>query len=188
MMMRRNLLLIVIVILGLMATLGLQGCGLIGGDDEEAAEGETAEGAEPGVEGEMPAEPGMEGEMPAEPGMEGEMPAEPGMGGPPPGEGAPVDGAAAPAGADASQLVAEGMAAKHDGDYVTAREKFEAAVAADSQNADARWGLAWVYAEMADAGDQAMRQEAIDEFEAFLELGGTQEQVAEATDALDRLR
>jgi hypothetical protein len=183
MMMRRNLLLIVIVILGLVVTLGLQGCGLLGGGDEDAAEGETADDAaagEAGMEDEMAGEPGMEGEMMGEPGME-----EPGMGGPPMDEEA-AEGA--PTGADAGDLVSEGMAAKHDGDYVSAREKFEAAVAADSNNAEAHWGLAWIYAEMADAGDESMEQKAIDEFETFLELGGTQEQVAEATEALDRLR
>lgn len=187
-MMRRNLLLIVITILGLIVTLGLQGCG-----DDEVAEGETPEGGEPAMEGETPAEPGMEGEMPGEPGMGGPppddgAPAEPGMGGPPPADGAPAEGAAAPGGADASQLVAEGMAAKHDGDYVTAREKFEAAVAASPDSGEAHWGLAWIYAEMADAGDEAMVDRAINEFETFLEIGGTQEQTAEATAALDRLR
>ncbi|MFO8082432.1 MAG: hypothetical protein R6V07_19305 [Armatimonadota bacterium] len=178
MMMRRNLLLIAIVIVALIVTLGLQGCG-----DDEAPEGEeTAEGVDPGMEGEMAGEPGMEGEMAGEPGME-----EPGMGGPPMDE-EPAEDAGAPTGADAGQLVSEGMAAKHDGDYVTAREKLEAAVEADSSNAEAHWGLAWIYAEMADAGDESMEQKAIDEFEKFLELGGTQEQVAEATAALDRLR
>lgn len=200
MMRQRNLLLIVIVILGLVVTLGLQGCGLLGGGgDDEGGEGAPAEGAEPGAEGappgEMPGEPpadggmggpppGMEGPVPegapAEPGMEG-APAEPGM------EGAPM-GEAADGGADAGQLVAEGMAAKHDGDYVTARQKFEAAVAADPGNAEAHWGLAWIYAEMADSGQPSMEPKAIEQFEKFLEIGGTQEQVAEAEAALDRLQ
>jgi len=185
---QRNLLLIVIAILGLLAVMGLQGCGLFGGGggDEEAAGTEGAEG--------MPEEG---------------MPPDEGMGGPPPGEmgGAPPEGAPgeeagmppmdeepgegpAPAtgGADAGALVAEGMATKHQGNYVTARQKFEAAVAASPDNADAHWGLAWIYAEMADAGDASMKAKAIEEFQTFLQLGGTQEQVAEAEAALERLQ
>ncbi|MFP4250003.1 MAG: hypothetical protein ACLFU7_10120 [Armatimonadota bacterium] len=179
MMMRRNLLLIAIVIVALIVTLGLQGCG----NDEEPEGEEAAEGVDPGMEGEMAEEPGMEGETMDEPGME-----EPGMGGPPMEEEEPVEEAGAPSGPDADQLVSEGMSAKHDGDYVTAREKLEAAVEADSSNGEARWGLAWIYAEMADAGEESMEQKAIDEFEEFLEIGGTQEQVTKATAALDRLR
>jgi tetratricopeptide (TPR) repeat protein len=192
-MMRRNLLLIVIVILGLIVTLGLQGCGLLGGGDDaaegEAAEGEAAAGAEaegPGAEG-MPAQGPEAG--PAGPGMGGPGPegaAPEGMGGPAPG--APAQGTADVGGPDASKLVAEGMAAKRDGDYVTARKRFEAAVEANPDSAEAHWGLAWIYAEMADAGNEAMEDRAIEEFETFLELGGTQEQVQKATNALDRLQ
>lgn len=184
---RQDLLLIVIAVLGLLVTLGLQGCGLFGGGDEETAEGEAAEGVpaeggEPGMEGEMPAEPGMGGPPPAE-----GAPGEPGMGGPAPMGEAPAEGAAA-GGGDASQLVAEGMAAKHDGNYVTAREKFEAAVAADDSNAEAHWGLAWIYAEMADAGQSSLEPKAVEQFQKFLELGGTQDQVAEAEAALERIQ
>lgn len=164
---RRNLLLIVIAILGMLVTLGLQGCG----NDDDAVDDADV------------------GEMPADPAMNGEMLEDPMMDAPPMDEAPPAaDPAAAPGGPDARQLTAEGMAAKHDGDYVTARQKFEAAVEADDSHADAHWGLAWVYAEMAHAGQQEMAPRAIEQFEKFLELGGTQEQVAEATSALDRLR
>lgn len=186
MMRQRNLLLVVVTVLGLVVTLGLQGCLFGGGGDEGAVEGEGAEGA--------PAE-GAE----AAPGEVGEMPGEGGMGGPPPGmegEGAPAEatdapvaeGTAAAGGGDAEAMVDEAMAAKHDGDYVTARQQFEAAVAADDSNAEAHWGLAWIYAEMADAGNADMKPKAIEQFHKFLEIGGTADQVAEAEDALERLQ
>jgi hypothetical protein len=189
---RRNLLLIVVTIMGLVVALGLHGCGLLGGDDE-AAEGEAAEGAAEG--------PAMEGEAgpgEAPSGEAGEMPGEGGMGGaPPPGmDGAPAEDTAAPTaaapadagGGNAEALVDEGMAAKHAGDYVTAREKFEAAIAADPDNGHAHWGLAWIYAEMAASGQPSMEPQAIEQFQKFLEIGGTAEQVAEAEDALERMQ
>jgi len=190
MMRQRNLLLIVMCILGLVVVFGLQGCGLIGGGDE-AAEGE---GADAGAEGAAMEGEGAPGEAPGE---GAEMPGEGGMGDAPPpgmgGEGAPAEATEAgmgeaAGGGNVEAMVDEGMAAKHDGDYVTARQKFEAAVAADDSNAAAHWGLAWIYAEMADAGNSAMQPKAIEHFQKFLETGGTAEQVAEAEDALERLQ
>ena len=193
---QRSLLLIGIAILGMLVVLGLQGCLFGGGGGDEAADsgGEAAEGAPDGAEG-MPAE-GAEG-MPAEPGEPGEMPPEGGMGGPPPGDmgGAPgempMEGtppAEAGAGGDAGTLVAQGMAAKHDGDYVTARAQFEAAIAAAPDNVDAHYGLAWVLAEMAASGQPNLKSQAIAEFQKVLELGGTDDQIEKATKALDRLQ
>ena len=192
-MMRRSLLLMVIAILGMLVTLGLQGCLFGGGGDESAEGGEEGAPAE-GAEG-MPEEGG---EMPAE---GGEMPEDAGMGGMPGGEmpmeGAPgempMDGAAdagmpAAGGGDAGAMVAEGMSAKKDGDYVSARAQFEAAIAADADNADAHYGLAWILAEMAASGQPNLKSAAIAEFETFLELGGSDDQVKKATDALDRLQ
>ncbi len=183
---RQSLLLMVIAILGMLVTLGLQGCLFGGGGDEsadsgdEGAEGAPAEGAEGADEG-----------MPAEPAEGGEMPADGGMGGPPAGEmpmeGMPGEGMAA-GGGDAGAMVAEGMTAKHAGDYVTARAQFEAAAAAAPDNADAHYGLAWVLAEMAASGQPNLKPTAIAEFEKFLELGGTDDQVKKATDALARLQ
>jgi hypothetical protein len=177
---RETLLLIVAAILGMLVTLGLSGCGLFGGGDDEAAapDGAPPEGADTAMDPAMEAAPPDDMGAPPPEGEPGAMPP----------EGTAPEGAPAGGGGDAASLVAEGMAAKHEGDYVTARARFEAAVAAEPDNADAHYGLAWVLAEMAASGQPNLKQNAIAEFQKFLELGGNQQQVDEATSALDRLQ
>jgi len=182
-------------VLGLLLTLGLQGCLFGGGGGDEAAEGEAPppEGG-PGEmpPGEMGAAPPGEGPPPEMPG--GEMP--PGEGPPagmPPGE---MPGGEAPgmmggepaAGGDAAAMVSEAMQAKHAGNYAEARTRFEAAVAADPSSLDAHWGLAWIYAEMYDAGAADMKDRAIAEFNQVLQLGATGDMADEANAALARLQ
>ncbi|MEA3400565.1 MAG: tetratricopeptide repeat protein [Armatimonadota bacterium] len=195
----RTSLLIVLTVLGMLLAFGLQGC-LFGGGGEEAAEeggeaagppGGEAPGGMPGemggAPGEMAGPPGEAGpagggppagpEGGMEPGMPGEA-AGPGMGmGAMPGE------EAEPAvGGDAAALVKEGMNLKHQGRYTAARDKFEAAIAADASNVDAHWGLAWILAEMGET------DKAIEQFETVKELGASPERIAEANKALDRLQ
>lgn len=158
----RTLLLILMTILGMLLALGLQGCLFGGSDEDEAADAQfDEEMGEPSPEMGMgmPMDDDM---MMDDPDMAGDMPA------------APAGGADA--------LVAEGMEAKHDGNYVLATEKFEAAVAADPSDVDAQWGLAWVYAESGRPG------EAIAAFEAVIELGASADRIQEAEAAIGRLR
>lgn len=203
MMSRRNLLLIVVVILGLVVTLGLQGCGLLGGDDE-AAEGE--EGAEGAPQADMGAEGPPGAEMPegAPAGEMGGAPPAGEMGGPaagpegaaaPPADmggpadaGVPGEATEAAGGQDVDQLVSEALDAKHDGNYVDARNKLEQAVEADPDHAEANRVLGWIYAEMADSGQPSMEPQAIEHFETFLQKGGTDKQVSEVEGALERMQ
>ncbi|NLO04349.1 MAG: tetratricopeptide repeat protein [candidate division WS1 bacterium] len=169
---RRDLLLVVLSILGLLVILGLQGCLFGGGGDAE----ETAEGGEamPVEGGEaMPAEGGEMGGPPA--GMGEDMPADPGME-------EPMGEMGEPAGGDASAIVAEALEAKHGGNYTVARQQAEAAVAADPNNGEAHRVLAWIYADM------GMKDQAIQEFNAFISIGGDAEDVQEAQAALQRLQ
>lgn len=168
---RRDLLLVVLSILGLLVILGLQGCLFGGGGDAE----ETAEGGEAmPVEGEgMPAEGGEMGGPP--PGMGEDMPADPGME-------EPMGEMGEPAGGDASAIVAEALEAKHGGNYTVARQQAEAAVAADPNNGEAHRVLAWIYADM------GMKDQAIQEFNSFISIGGDAEDVQEAQAALQRLQ
>ncbi|MGC9319186.1 MAG: tetratricopeptide repeat protein [Armatimonadota bacterium] len=190
----RSSVLIVLAILGMLLVFGLQGC-LFGGGGEEAAEegGEVPGGEVPGgMPGEMGGPPGEMGGPPAAGGPPGGAPPagpEGGMGGMP-GEGAgpgmgpgmPGEGAGPAAGDGAAALVKEGMTLKHQGNYTAAREKFEAAIAADASNVDAHWGLAWILAEMGNT------DEAIEQFQTVKELGASPDRIAEADKALDRLK
>ncbi len=97
-------------------------------------------------------------------------------------------GGAPAAGGDASAMVSEAMQLKHAGNYAEARSRFEAAVAADPSNLDAHWGLAWIYAEMADAGAADLKDKAVTEFNQVLQLGATGDMAAEANAALQRLQ
>lgn len=185
----RTFVLILLTSLGLLTALGLQGC-LFGGGKRAAESAGGPEAAGPPA-GEMP--PGeMPGEMPPGGEMAGAAPPAEGMPGEvPPGEEMPGEMGATPApaaGGDASALVEEGMRAKHAGNYAEARAKFEAAVAADASNLQAHWGLAWVYAELADAGAADLKDKAIAEFNTVLELGASGEMAEEAQAALKRLK
>lgn len=165
--------LMTLAILALLVVLATQGCLFgRGGGEEEAEEG----GEEMGT-GEGPSE-GM-------PGGE-EMAGVPEEVGAPAGEGFMTEPAAGepggePAGGDAAGLVAAGMTAKHAGDLSTAQQKFEAAVAADPNNVDGHWGLAWVYAQ------KKMKEKAITEFNKVKQLGADADKVAEADKAIARL-
>ncbi len=193
--------LVLLSVLGLLLALGLQGCLFGGGGGDESAGGEAPPpeggpgemppgemGAAPPGEAPPPEMPG--GEMPPEmaegmPGGEapGMMGAEPGMMGAEPAAGGEPAG-----GGDASAMVSAAMQAKHAGDYAEARARFEAAVAADPSNLDAHWGLAWIYAEMHDAGAADMKDRAVAEFNQVLQLGATGDMADEANAALERLQ
>jgi tetratricopeptide (TPR) repeat protein len=112
----------------------------------------------------------------------------PGMGGAPGVPGAPGAPGAAPAGADASKLAAEALALKHKGDYEKAAAKYEEAIAADTRNVDAHWGLAWTMAAMGrDKNDAVKLTRAKEEFQRFLQLSKDSGKTAEAKAALGRL-
>ena len=134
--------------------------------------GEMPPGEMPG--GEMPPGEMPPGEMPGGEMPGGEMPGM--MGGEPGG------------GGDASAMVSEAMRAKHAGNYAEARTTLEAAAAADPSSLDAHWGLAWIYAEMYDAGAADMKDRAIAEFNQVLTLGATGDMADEANAALQRLQ
>lgn len=191
----RTALLMLMGMVALLLMLGLQGCLFGGGGGEESAEAPPTGGGEAAPPpGEMGGPP-PEGEMGAPP-PEGEMggpPAEGEMGGPPPEAemGAPAEGGemGAAGGGDAAALAREGMTLKHQGNYTAAKQKFEAAIAADPNNLTAHNGLAWVLAEMADAtGDEALKTQAIAEFEKVIELGASGSMASEARAALQRLQ
>ena len=99
---RETLLLIVAAILGMLVTLGLSGCGLFGGGDDEAAapDGAPPEGADTAMDPAMEAAPPDDMGAPPPEGEPGAMPP----------EGTAPEGAPAGGGGDAASLVAEGMA------------------------------------------------------------------------------
>jgi len=190
----RSAVLILMSIVALLLALGLQGCLFGGGGGEESAgappPGEA--GAPPGEMGAPPGEMGApppEGEMGAPP-MEGEMGAPPPEGGEMagmPAEGGEM-GAMDGAGGDAGAMAQDGLTLKHEGNYTAAKQKFEAAIAADPNNLVAHNGLAWILAEMADAtGDAGLKAQAVAEFNKVIELGASGEMAAEAQAALQRL-
>ena len=159
--------------LGLLSDLGLDGHDLAHVLDEPGVDfrglGQIldapalSEGGEEIGTGEGPAEGMPAGE---------EMAGAPEEAGPPAGEAA---------GGDAASLVAAGMRAKHAGDLNAAQQNFAAAVAADPNNVDAHWGLAWVYAQ------KKMKEKAITEFNKVKALGADEEKVAGADEAIARL-
>ncbi len=169
----RTYVLMTLAILALLVMLAAQGCLFGGGGGEEEAE----EGGEEMGTGEGPSE-GM-------PGGE-EMAGAPEEAGAPAGEGFMAEPAAGEpggeaAGGGAASLVAAGMTAKHAGDLNAAQQNFEAAVAADPNNVDAHWGLAWVYAQ------KNLKEKAITEFNKVKALGADEEKVAQADEAIARL-
>ncbi len=148
-------------IIGLLVAVGIQGCGDNGEDELDNDEiGEDV--------GEIDFEDDME--MPPPDEMA------------PPPDDMPAPDVMMPDGADAASLVADGMQAKHAGDYQRALESFEAAVAADPSNVDAHWGLAWVSAE------SGRTERAVEAFETVIQLGASPDKVQEAEAALQRLQ
>jgi hypothetical protein len=177
---KQSYLTMVLVVLGVLALLAVQGCLFGGRGGEEEGGTEPAEtGAEPGAPPEAEAGAEAPGEaMPpgAETGPEaGEAgaPMPPGFG--------PEETAPAPPAGDAASLVAAAMKAKHGGDIPTAQRHYEAAVAADPNNVDAHWGLAWIYSQ------KGMKEKAITEFNKVKSLGASADKVAEADAAIARL-
>ena len=118
---------------------------------------------------------------PPAPGEEMAPPGEPGEMAPPemPGEpGAPVA-----AGGSASKA----LALKHQGNYEQAAAEYRAVLAAEPDNADANWGLAWILAEQG-LNEPPKRQEAKSLFEKFLTLSDDAAKKAEAEAALNRIQ
>lgn len=194
----RAVLLVLMGVVALLLMLGLQGCLFGGGGGgEESAGAPPAEGGEAAPPGEMGGPPpGGEGapppgEMGAPPPGDAGAPPPGEMGGPPPGEpGAPPPGGApAAGGGDAAAMAREALNLKHAGNYAEAKTKFEAAIAADANNVDAHYGLAWILAEMAGThGDAAAKTQAIAEFNKVIELGASGAMASEAQAALGRLQ
>jgi len=105
--------------------------------------------------------------------------------GPPPGEAGPPPmpgagpGAPSPAGGGGS--AAKALQLKHEGNYDQAAAEYRNLLAADPNNADAHWGLAWVLAE------QGKRDQAKAEFEKFISMSSDQAKISEAKAAVGRL-
>jgi len=166
----------------IVATVG--GCLFGGGADEQAEGGEMPGGEMLGPPGEM-GPPG--GEMPGPPGdmgpPGGEMPGPPGDMGPP-GEMAPppdMPGAEPGPPAAGGGSAAKALQLKQQGNYDAAAAEYRKVIAADSEDADAHWGLAWILAE------QGKTDEAKGEFETFLGLSDDQAKMKKAEAALQRL-
>ena len=87
-----------------------------------------------------------------------------------------------PAGPTADQLVAEGMAAKRNGDLDGAAGKFREAIQLDAEHVEAHWGLAWTLVE------QTERQEAIEHFRRVVELTEEETRKRQARAAIERLQ
>ena len=77
--------------------------------------------------------------------------------------------------------MAKALQLKHQGNYDAAAAEYGKVIAADSENADAHWGLAWILAE------QGKTDAAKSEFETFLELSDDQAKMKDAEAALQRL-
>ncbi len=178
-----KLLLVLSILALIVATVG--GCLFGGGADEEAEGGEMGPpGDMPGPPGDMPGPPG---DMPGPPGdmgpPGGEMPGPPGDMGPP-GEMAPppdMPGAEPGPPAVGGGSAAKALQLKQRGNYDAAAAEYRKIIAADPEDADAHWGLAWILAE------QGKTDEAKGEFETFLGLSDNQAKMKEAEAALQRL-
>jgi len=81
---------------------------------------------------------------------------------------------------------AKGLQLKHQGDYDAAATEFRGALAANPDDADAVWGLAWVLAEQGET-DAPKRAEAKALFEQFVEASSDSAKVSEAEAAIERI-
>lgn len=167
----------------------LSGC-LFGGSskdkgDEGAAAGPKA-GGPPGMPGEAgPAAggpPGMPGEAGADPmagGAPGAMP-----GGP---EGMPGPEGTATAAPSTGGGNAAALALKHEGKYDAAASEYGKIIAANPDDEDANWGMAWILAEQGEK-DAAKRSKAVDHFNKFVSVSSDTAKIAEAEAALGRIK
>ncbi len=150
----------------------LAGCLFGGGDGDEAADEAGPDTADAGAP--PPGGPGDMGPPPGGPEGPGDM-------GPLPGPGEAPGPGASPPSAGAPGSTAQALALKHEGNYNQAATEYRNILAADPNNAEAHWGLAWILAE------QGNTVEARGEFDKFIELSDDQARISEARAALERM-